>query len=408
MENFKGLFKIALKNLKTRKLRSWLTIIGIAIGIFLVVTLFSLSQGIKEAVSSQLKSLGDEIITIMPGDEENMFLSMMGGVKLNKDDIEAIKNAEGVDKVFPYNYTAVTGRYLGEAKQVLLFSLDLKDGLDVLKGYQGFEVSSGNWPRPGRREIVIGSYIASKQFSTAVQIGDIISLDGRKVEVCGILKSLGNKNDDSMVMIEESIFREMTGIDTNSGSQVMAKIEEGADPAKVAKNIEESLSNVRQRKRGTDKKDFMVLTADKMGDIAGNVLGTLQFAVIGFASIAIIVGGIGIANTMFTSVRERIREIGIMKAIGAKDSSINYIFLLESGTIGLIGGAGGTLLGILFAKIIEWYFTINPVIALKAYISFPIILFSLLFSFLLGCLFGYLPARSAAKLKPADSLRRYE
>ncbi len=408
MENFKGLFKIALKNLKTRKLRSWLTIIGIAIGVFLVVTLFSLSQGIKEAVSSQLQSLGDEIITVMPGDEENMFLSMMGGVKLNKDDIEAIKTTSGVDKIYAYNYTAVTGRYLGEAKQVLLSSLDLKDGLEVIKEYQGFDVSTGSWPRPGRREIVIGSYAANKLFSNVVKVGDTIALDGRKVEVSGILKSLGNKNDDSMVMIENSIFREITGIDTDSASQVMVKIEDGADTDKVAKNIEDSLSNVRQRKRGTDKKDFLVLTADKMGDIAGNVLGTLQFAVIGFASIAILVGGIGIANTMFTSVRERIREIGIMKAIGAKDSSINYIFLLESGTIGLIGGTGGTILGILFAKLIEWYFTINPVVMLKAYISFPVILFALAFSFILGCLSGYLPARSAAKLKPADSLRRYE
>jgi putative ABC transport system permease protein len=408
MKNFTGLFKIALKNLKTRRLRSWLTIIGIAIGIFLVVTLFSLSQGIKEAVSSQLQSLGNQIITVMPGDESNPFLSMMGGVKLTKDDLEAIKNTRGVDKINAYNFTAVTTRYLGQAKQTLLTSLDLRDGLSVLKEYQGFDLTSGTWPRPGRREVVVGSYASSKLFSKVVKTGDTIALDGRKVEVSGVLKSLGNKNDDMMILLENSLFRDITGIDTTSAQQVMVKIVEGADTDKVAKDIEDSLKNVRQRKRGTDKKDFMVLTADKMGDIAGNILGTLQFAIIGFASIAIIVGGIGITNTMFTSVRERIREIGIMKAIGAQDTSISYIFLLESGTIGLIGGTGGTVLGILFAKMIEWYFTINPVVMLKAYISLPIILFALFFSFILGCLSGYLPARSAAKLKPADSLRRYE
>jgi len=408
MKNTSGLFKIALKNLKTRRLRSWLTIVGIAIGIFLVVTLFSLSQGIKEAVSSQLKSLGDKILTIMPGDESNPFMGMMGGLKLSKDDLRTIAQTRGVQKVLAYNFTTVTARHLGEAKSVFMAGVDIRNGLDVLKDSQGFTVKIGSWPRPGRREAIIGSYIESNLFKTVVKIGDILTLDGKKIEVCGILNSMGNRNDDSMLLIDNQFYTDITGLQTDSAIQVMAEIGEGEVPDKVAKAIEENLQAIRERKRGSDKKDFMVLTADKLGNIAGNILNTLQIAIVGFASIAILVGGIGIMNTMFTSVRERIREIGIMKAIGAKDSAINTIFLLESGTIGLIGGVGGTVLGILFAKLIELYFRINPIVPLRAYISIPIILFSLFFSFLLGCLSGYLPARSASKLKPADSLRHYE
>ena len=110
-------------------------------------------------------------------------------------------------------------------------------------------------------------------------------------------------------------------------------------------------------------------------------------------------------NTMYTSVTERIKEIGIMKAIGAKNRTITTIFLIESGIFGMLGGIGGTLLGILLAKGIEIYFQVHPLFYLKADVSLGLILFSLAFSFLIGCASGYFPARAAAKLKPVDALR---
>ena len=145
-----------------------------------------------------------------------------------------------------------------------------------------------------------------------------------------------------------------------------------------------------------------------MGEIAGDILAVIQFAVMGFSSIAIVVGGIGITNTMFTSVRERTREIGIMKAVGAKNSTVLSIFLIEAAVIGFIGGVGGTILGITFAKLIDAYGQVHPVFYFSASVTPTLIIFGLVFSFLVGGLAGFFPAKSAANLKPVEALRRYE
>ena len=188
----------------------------------------------------------------------------------------------------------------------------------------------------------------------------------------------------------------------------MVKLEDGANENAVAENIKEALKETRKRRSGTDEADFSVITSEKMSQIAGNILGIIQMVIIAFASIAIIVGGIGITNSMFTSVRERTKEIGIMKAIGAKNSAILLIFLFEAGIVGLIGGIGGTLFGSMLAKAIEIYGQMHPLFYFKASISIGLIIFGLVFSFIIGCVSGMLPARTAAQLKPVEALRRHE
>jgi len=142
--------------------------------------------------------------------------------------------------------------------------------------------------------------------------------------------------------------------------------------------------------------------------VTNNILGIIQSAIIPFASIAILVGGIGITNTMFTSIRERTREIGIMKAIGAKNSAVLTIFLIEAGIIGLAGGTGGIVLGVICAKIIELYTQANPLFYFSISISPNLILFGLAFSLSVGCISGFFPARRAARMKPVEALRRFE
>jgi len=402
--NLKEYFKIAFKTIATRRVRSWLTTIGIIIGVFLIVSLLSLSQGLKNAVLQQLNMMGKDLIIIMPGDISNI-TSFISGNKLSEEDLKIIKKTEGVSKAVSVDYTSVSMRYEDLKKTVLLYGVDWREGLDIFKNDVGWSINQGRWPIPGKNEIIIGSIVAAETFP-GMRVGTEADIKGRKFIIVGILNSVGSKQDDSMVGIDLNIFKSVTG-ERIGAKEVMAKIKPEYSANNVAEKLKSNLNENRKRQIGQKESDssYTILTSDKMASIVGNVMGLIQAVIIGFASIAIVVGGIGIMNTMYTSVSERTKEIGIMKAIGAKNKTIVTIFLIESGIFGMLGGIGGTLLGMLFAKAIETYFQFHPLFYLKADVSLGLILFSVTFSFLVGCVSGYFPARAAAKLKPVDALR---
>jgi putative ABC transport system permease protein len=404
INNLKEYFKIALKTIATRQVRSWLTTIGIVIGVFLIVSLLSLSQGLKNAVMSQLNMMGKDLVTIMPGDITDM-TSMMSGLKLTEEDLDIIKKTEGVKTLVAMDYTSVMVRYNDKKKTTLAYGADWRADLDIFKSDMGWSLAEGRWPNPGKAEAVVGSIIAKDTFP-GMKAGNQISIKGRKFIVTGILNSVGSKQDDSMVGIDLNIYRSVTGERTGA-KMAMAKIKPDYSPESVSEKIKSNLNENRKRQIGQKENEssYTVLTSATMASIVGNVMGLIQAVVLGFASIAIVVGGIGIMNTMYTSVSERTKEIGIMKAIGAKRSTIVTIFLIESGIFGMLGGIGGTLLGLIFAKGIEIYFQVHPLFYFRADVGPGLILFSISFSFLIGCIAGYLPSRSAAKLKPVDALR---
>jgi len=399
----KEYIKIAIRSLRTRPMRSWLTMTGIVIGVFLIMSLLSLSEGLKGAVMTQLRMMGKDIIMIMPGEITDVVSMMVGGLELTDDDIKAIKKAEGVDILIPMAYRGEAVRYEGEKRTVLLCGIPLGESLDIFKTDMGFELIEGRWPTPGKREIFVG-YLVPKEIFPGMKVGTQITLKGKQFEVVGVLKSVGSKQDDSQVYIDLDIYREITGERTGA-KMAMAKVEPGYSADEVVENIKESLEESRKRRRGEDLPSYTVISSEKMTDIVGNIMGLIQVAIFGFASIAIVVGGIGIMNTMYTSVHERIREIGIMKTVGAKNKTIVTIFLIESGIFGLVGGIGGIILGLGLAKIVEIYCQTQNLFLLKASITPQLILFGLAFSFLVGCLSGFFPARRAAKLKPVDALR---
>jgi len=408
MGEIKEYFKIALRNLKTRSLRSWLTILGIVIGIFLIISLLSLSEGIKKAINQQLETMGGDMIMVMPGSEENLMGMVMGGEVLEREDIIAIEKTKGVEDVLIMSYRGIVARYKEEAKMVFLTGLPWDQGLEILEKFQGWSLSEGRWPVPGKREVIVGKQWIIDIFKEKVRVDEEIVMKGRKFKVIGILNSLGNKSDDSNIYLDIGLYQDLTGEKKGSARIAMVKIEEGLSADKVAEDLKESLQKTRKRISGEDTADFAVVTSEKIMGITNNVLGIIQSAIIFFASIAILVGGIGITNTMFTSIRERTREIGVMKAIGAKNSTVLTIFLIEAGIIGLAGGTGGIILGIICAKIIELYSQANPLFYFSVSVSPGLILFGLTFSLLVGCFAGFFPARQAAKLKPVEALRRYE
>jgi putative ABC transport system permease protein len=385
-------------------MRSWLTVLGIVIGIFLVVSLLSLSEGLKESVMRELRMMGGDIIIVYPGEASDMITTMMGGVELKNKDIEAIRRADGVDTVLEMPWAGSMVRHFQETKMALVYGIDLDDGLSLLRDNMGWEMVEGEFPRPGRREVMVGNLVPKDLFPEMIA-GDSINIQGKEFTVSGVLRSLGNKQDDLVVAMDLSDFREATG--KREGTPVaMVRLKEGYDTNIVAENIEKELEQSMTRRKDEDSPSFSVMTSEKVTDMVDNIMGMIQMAVVSFASIAILVGGIGIMNTMYTSVKERTKEIGVLKAVGAKRSDITKIFLFEAGIIGTIGGIGGVVLGLLLAISVEIYFSqIHPVFYLEAHISIWLVLFGLGFSFVVGCLSGFLPARQGAKMKPVDALR---
>jgi putative ABC transport system permease protein len=399
----KEYFKIAVRNLKTRRMRSWLTILGVVIGVFLVVALLSLSEGLKTAILSQLKMMGSDLVMVYPGEISNIITMMAGDMKLTDSDLKTIAKTRGVKLVVPMNWKAELMSYQGRKKTILIYGNPWKEALDVYKNDMGWSLKEGRWPIPGKRELIVGSLVAKEIFPN-IRVGTQAVIKGRKFQVVGILNSIGSKQDDSMVGVDLAIFQAITG-QRKGAKFVLAKLEKGWAPEKAAEKIKENLNRNRKRRKNEDSTSFTVLTSEKVTNMVGNIMGLIEAVIFGFASIAIVVGGIGIMNTMYTSVRERVREIGIMKAVGARKQTITAVFLIESGLVGLIGGLGGVLFGVLFAKTIEVYFQFHPLFYLKAAITPQLILFGLVFSFLVGCVSGYFPARNAAKLNPSDALR---
>ncbi len=384
-------------------MRSWLTILGVVIGVFLIMSLLSLSQGLQATVMNQLRAVGTDIIMIMPGNMSDIMTTMMGGSQLTEEDLDAIKRTKGVEAVVPSVYKSALMKYQDKTKTIILYGVDWRNSLDIYENDMGMKIKEGRWPVPGLREIVVGSLVPTDIFP-GLKINTTATIKGRQFEVVGILKSRGSKRDDTMISVDLSIYREITG-ERKGAPQAIAKVAPGYSVDQVAKDIKTNLEENAKRRAGQEESAYSVLTSEALGSMVGGIMGIIQVVVFAFGSIAVLVGGIGIMNTMYTSVRERTREIGILKAVGAKNQTIVMIFLMEAGIIGLIGGLGGMIPGLGLAKLIQVVGQAHPMFYIEASITPGIVIFGLLFSFGVGCLSGFFPARSASKLKPVDALR---
>jgi len=309
--------------------------------------------------------------------------------------------------VIPNVYKGEIVKYQDKSKTAILAGMDFRNALNVYIEDVGMKISEGRWPMAGKREIIVGSLVPTDVFP-GMKLGTSVNIKGKQFEIVGILKSRGSKQDDSMIGMDLDIYRSITGERQGAG-QAIAKIASGYSVEQVSKDIKTNLEEQAKRRAGRQgESSYSVLTSDAMSGIVGNIMGIIQVVVFAFGGIAIAVGGIGIMNTMYTSVRERTKEIGILKAVGAKSSTIVLIFLMESGIIGLVGGLGGMIPGLGLAKLIQVVGQVHPMFYIEASITPGIILFGLLFSLGVGCLSGFFPARQAAKLKPVEALRNYE
>ena len=390
----------SFKGLSHRKLRSWLTIIGIFIGISAVVGLVSLGQGMQEAIAKQFEELGTDKITIVPGTKAAFTSS-----KLTKKDLETIKKVKGVEYAAGMIISNALVNFRDEEKTSFITGIPLdENSREILEDSQSFKILEGRDLRQGDKyKIIVGYDVARGDlFSKEVHVRDKLKIKGKEFKVVGILEKIGNRMDDSTVVIPLEVAREIFDL-KDEYRMIIAKVKNGEKPSKVAEDIKKALRRERGLKEGEE--DFAVETTEDLIKSFNTILGIVSIVLIGIAAISLLVGGVGIMNTMYTSVLERTRDIGIMKAIGAKDRDILIIFLFESGFIGLIGGIIGCILGIALALGVTQFASVAGYGFLEAKVSLDLILFAIGFSFIAGAISGILPASRASRLQPVEALR---
>jgi len=391
-------FIIAFRNIIHRRLRSWLTILSIIIGIIAVVSLISIGKGMEMAVNEQFEILGSDSITIMPG-SGGISGPMMSSGTFSDSDLNAIRRIPGVETVSGMIFEQTFVEFHGEKISTYVMGVDT-DLMDIIQDMPGFEVETGRLFRSSDKyKAGVGFlYPEGKVFEDKVDLRNKIKIKEHEFTVIATMTEVGNSQDDAQIFIPLETAREIFEKPEGVGF-VWVKVTDESIVDRVADDITDDLEDQR------GEEDFSVMTSQQLSDTVGSILGIIQIVLIGIASVSLLVGGIGIMNTMYTSVIERTREIGIMKAVGARNNDISLIFLIESGFLGMVGGIVGTAIGLGLAKAVEYGAAESGFPLLKAYLGIELILFALAFSFGLGMLSGFLPARQAASLKPADALR---
>ncbi|MGM5479873.1 MAG: ABC transporter permease [Nanobdellota archaeon] len=398
---------IAWQSLKRRRLRSWLTLIGIIIGIAAVVSLISLGQGVEEAIYEEFESIGSDKLFIEP---DSLFSSQgegAGSNKLTVDDREFVSRLNGIRAVSSYTMTSAKIKYHDSTRYYSIVGVPTtRESLSIYKESFTAELEAGRDIEQGSGSVVVaGIHHAQKGLYDGenLDINSKIEINNNNFRVIGFYGPLGNSVDDKMLVMSENTFQEVSGINDRVDT-IIVQIQDDKKPTEVAQTITRELAWHRDER--VEDKTFTVKTPEDLLESVQNILDVVSAVLIGIAAISLFIGGVGIMNTMYTSVLERNKDIGIMKAIGARNKDIFILFAIESGLLGLVGGFIGIILGTGLAKAVE---EISRLALGKTYliahVSIELFLGTILFSFIVGIIAGSLPALQAAKLQPADTLR---
>ncbi len=402
----KDYFKLAYRSARQRKLRSILTMIGIFIGIAAVVALISLSQGLKNAVAEQFVKLGADKLIVQaagggfgpPGTGVSVYLT--------EKDKEIISKTKGVDIAVGRLIRTVKGEFRNDQKYAYAVSLPKdQDERNLVIEVNDYQIDQGSLLESSSEyQAVIGYNLQKDFFDHELALRNKITLQGKVFEISGILKKTGNPQKDDNFLLPEKALRDILNIKEDY-DLIAVKVKSGEDPNLVMENIKKELRGAHHLKEG--KEDFTVQSPQQLIASLTTILLIIEGVLVGIAAIALFVGGIGIMNTMYTAVLERTGEIGILKALGATQKNILFLFLIESGLLGIIGGLIGIILGFIISKTVEFaaYQAFqSPLI--QANVSITLIISALFFSFVIGAVSGVLPARQAAQLKPVEALRK--
>ena len=396
--------RYVIENFGRRKLRSWLTMTSIFIGIAAVVSLVSLGQGMEKFIDEQFEAFGADKIIIRPKTGFAPPGSDITTAELTKDDEDVIESVRGISETTSFILENVKVEFNEQTRFYQIFSIPTDKGKKLYDEVNQFDIQDGRDIRKGDKfKVLVGiAFIEDDLFQPNVKVGDKIEINDLDFKVVGHYERIGNSQDDRSIIITEAAMRDIFDIEDRVDF-IIARASKGDKPSNVAARVEKELRDFRGLEEG--KEDFVVQTSEDFIETLENILLVVQLVLVGIASISLLVGGIGITNTMYTAVLERTKEIGIMKSIGARNSDILKIFLLESGILGLAGGAIGVVLGMSFSKLVEIAVATTGNTFLKASFSPYLIIGTLLFAFVVGALSGVTPAIRASKLRPVDALR---
>ncbi len=397
---------LSFKNLKRRGVRSWLTLLGIFIGITLVVSLVSLGNSLQLAVMSQFGVSSTQVITVQAGGV-GYTPPGSGVVKyLTSEDAREIEKLDLVEVAIPRNIETVKLQF--NRKTRLVAAASIPEGEKRKYIYQLLDLTAEKGrllEKEDSKKIILGYNFFDKDkngFDKKIVPGKSVLINGRKFKVVGIIEKKGSFILDNVICVGDDDLKELAGYG-DEVDLIVVKVKDKDLMNKAKDEIENLLRKRRDVKKGEE--DFTVQTPQSLLETVNKVLGGVNVFVIILASISIVVGAIGIANTMTTSILERKREIGIMKAIGARNKDIFLQFFIEAGILGLIGGVFGAIAGTILG-----YFGAMELNKLMNIFARPEISFSLLFlaimsSFFIGSIAGVIPAMRAAKQNPVECLR---
>lgn len=398
--------QLVWRQMLARKRRSWLTLLGIVIGISTIVSLMLIGGGLENAIGEQLDSLGGDLLIIAPKGSSSSLGLASSTAPFTEDDKETIDSVRGIVETAGLIYTSARVEFNDEVRYHFVSGNpdDPEERLLVGEG-QNLKIGEGRVLAKGdKHKAVVGiDYTDESLMGRSVGLGDKITIQDVDFTVVGIWQRIGSSADDRSIAIPLETYWEVFENDGELGL-VFAQVAAGVDVSVAEERVMKELRSYRDVEEG--KEDFTIQTPAQLAESFSAILGIVAAVLIGIAMISLIVGGIGILNTMFTAVLQRTREIGLLKALGATRRQILSLFLLESCLYGLVGGAIGVGVGVSFALFVEWAFWnfVGPNLFIVQ-IDYMILGVILLGSALFGGLCGFIPARRAATADPVQSLR---